>query len=120
MPGKQYNWVKIAGHINEIEFAKNDIAVAEVKGKRICIGRFSDLLFGFSYKCPHAGGIMADGYIDLSGNIVCPVHRYKFNIKNGRNVTGEGYYLKNWPIEIRKDGIFIGMEENSGIFGWLG
>jgi 3-phenylpropionate/trans-cinnamate dioxygenase ferredoxin subunit len=39
-------------------------------------------------------------------------------MQNGRNITGEGYYLKTYAIEQREEGIFIGIEE-SGLFGWL-
>jgi nitrite reductase/ring-hydroxylating ferredoxin subunit len=105
-----YTWHKLAEHINEIEFAGNNIGVAKVDGKKICIGRFHEQVFAFAYKCPHAGGIMADGYIDALGNVVCPLHRYKYDMKNGRNVTGEGYYLKHWPVEQREDGVYIGMD----------
>jgi len=112
------NFLKIAAHEDELEFASNQIAVIELKGKKICIGKYKDELFGFAYKCPHAGGIMADGYIDAIGNIVCPLHRYKFNIANGRNTSGEGYYLKHWKVERRSDGIYIEYE-SGGIFGWL-
>lgn len=101
------NWHKIAASENELAFAKNDIAVIEVNDKKLCVGRYNDQLFAFAYTCPHASGIMADGYIDVLGNIVCPVHRYKFNLQNGRNTSGEGYYLKRWPVEIREDGIYV-------------
>lgn len=113
MPDKKYTWYKIADHISEINFAENNIAVMEAKGKKICVARIANSLFAFAYKCPHAGGILADGYIDAVGNVVCPLHRYKYDLKNGRNVSGEGYYLKNWSIEIRTDGVFVGFEENS-------
>ena len=115
---KKYTWYKIAGHINEIEFAENNIAVAEIKDKKICIAKFKESYFAFAFQCPHAGGFLADGYIDAVGNIVCPIHRYKYDLKNGRNVNGEGYYLKNWPVEIREDGLYVGIEESSGLFGW--
>jgi nitrite reductase/ring-hydroxylating ferredoxin subunit len=105
-------WHKIASTIEEIAFAANNIALAEVKGKTICIGRFNDRLFAFAYRCPHAGGILSDGYINALGQVVCPIHRYKFDMTNGRNVTGEGYYLKNWPVECRDDGVFVGMEQS--------
>ena len=117
MTDKKYTWHKIADHINELGFADNNIAVAEVKGKKICIGRFKEGAFAFANKCPHAGGPMADGHIDALGNVVCPLHRYKFSLQNGRNVTGEGYYLKHWPVELREEGVFVGMEEGSGFWG---
>lgn len=115
MSSKSLTWHKISDSIDEIVFAPNNIAIAEANGKRICIGRFNDQLFAFALKCPHAGGIMADGYIDALGNVVCPLHRYKYDMKNGRNVSGEGYYLKNWPVETREDGVYVGMEK-SGLF----
>lgn len=112
-------WHKIADHINELNFSDNNIAVVEIKGKKICVGKFNDDTFAFAYKCPHAGGILADGYIDAVGNVVCPLHRYKFDMKNGRNSSGEGYYLKHWPVEIREDGVYVEMKEKKGLFGWL-
>jgi 3-phenylpropionate/trans-cinnamate dioxygenase ferredoxin subunit len=119
MTEKNYTWHKIADHINELDFADNNIAIVEVKGNKICVGKFNAGVFAFAYKCPHAGGVLADGYIDALGNIVCPLHRYKYSLQNGRNVSGEGYYLKHWPVELRDDGVYVGIEENRGLFGWF-
>ena len=83
-------WYKVADHINELDFADNNIAVTELKGKKICIARYQESVFAFAYKCPHAGGILA-----------------------------EGYYLKHWPVENREEGVYVGMQESSGFFGWL-
>ncbi|MBK8300453.1 MAG: Rieske 2Fe-2S domain-containing protein [Chitinophagaceae bacterium] len=113
---RKYTWHKIADHINELDFAANNIAVLELNGKKICVGKHQEAAFAFAYKCPHAGGILADGYIDALGNVVCPLHRYKYNMENGRNVSGEGYYLKHWPVELREEGVFVGMEESSGLW----
>ena len=112
MSEKKYNWYKIADTVAEIHFEANNIAVAEANGKKICLGKFNTQLFAFAFKCPHAGGIMADGFIDALGNVVCPLHRYKYDMKNGRNTSGEGYFLKNWPVEKREDGIYVGMAKD--------
>jgi nitrite reductase/ring-hydroxylating ferredoxin subunit len=109
---------KIAEHINELPFAENNIAVVEVNGKKICIGKYSDKLFAFAYKCPHAGGLLGYGHIDAQGNVVCPLHRYKYDISNGRNVTGEGYYLRHWSVIEKADGVYVDMEPSKGLFGW--
>ena len=119
MKDKKYTQHKIADHINELIFGDNNIAVAEVNGKKICIAKFKDAVFAVAYKCPHAGGIMADGYIDALGNLVCPVHRYKYSLQNGRNVSGEGYYLKHWPVILEDDGVFVEFEESGGLFDWF-
>lgn len=109
---KKITWHKLASDLNEINFASNGLAMVSIAGRQVCLSTAKQYLQACAAKCPHAGGIMADGYVDALGNIVCPVHRYKFNLQNGRNITGEGYYLKVYPVEVRPDGIYIGFEEN--------
>lgn len=113
---QKYEWHKIADSEVEIAIGENGIAVIEVKDKKICVTKFQEQWFGFAYKCPHAGGLLANGYIDIIGNIVCPVHRYKFSLKNGRNTSGEGYYMKTYDIDLRTDGVYVKLEYTS----WLG
>jgi nitrite reductase/ring-hydroxylating ferredoxin subunit len=111
MNEKKYQWLRIAENKNELFFADNNLLIVEVNNKKITIAKYNDQLFACSYLCPHASGILADGYIDALGNITCPVHRYKFNLQNGRNTSGEGYYLKTYPVKFTDEGIFIGFEE---------
>ncbi len=107
---KKNKWRKVAGHESEIVLNRNGIGIVEIDGKKICVAKLKDEWRAFAYNCPHAGGIMAEGYIDLSGNIVCPIHSYKFNLKNGRSKTPEGFFLKTYAAEWREDGFFIGFE----------
>jgi nitrite reductase/ring-hydroxylating ferredoxin subunit len=105
------HWIKIAESPDAIPFKENNLAEVDADGKTICVGRSGNDIYAFAQKCPHASGYLADGTIDNNGNITCPVHRYKFSMKNGRNVTGEGYYLKHWKVEVREDGVFVEMEK---------
>lgn len=114
--GANLQWFRIAGDADEISFGPQDIAVVQCNNKQLCVARYKDQLYAFAYLCPHASGIMANGYLDPLGNVVCPTHRYKFSIQNGRNVSGEGYHLKTYPVESRADGIYIGMQKTN----WLG
>ena len=118
MKEKKYKWHKLADDIHEINFSSNGMTELEVVGKTICIALKNDILHACTHKCPHAGGNLVDGYLDALGNIVCPLHPYKFNLNNGRNISGEGYHLKTFPIEIRKEGVFVGFEENI-LLNWL-
>jgi nitrite reductase/ring-hydroxylating ferredoxin subunit len=118
MNEKKYTWHKIADTIAELDFTKDNLLQTAVNGKEICVAQTKAGLKACASKCPHAGGILADGFIDAAGNIACPLHRYKFSLQNGRNTSGEGYYLKTFPVEIKEEGIFVGIEENS-FFSWL-
>ena len=37
-------------------------------------------------------------------------------MKNGRDINGEGYTLKTYPVELKPDGIYFGLEESGGFF----
>ncbi|RXK83569.1 Rieske (2Fe-2S) protein [Filimonas effusa] len=115
---KKINWHKLADAVADFSWQSNNMCVAEVAGKKLTLVLFQDAIFATAFKCPHASGVMADGFVDAAGNIVCPLHRYKFSLKNGRNTSGEGYYLKVYAVEQREDGIYVGIE-SSGLFGWL-
>lgn len=107
MTDEKYEWHRVA-EVGEQLVAKDEIRIISVGQKKLCLTLFNDRLYAFSSKCPHAGGQLADGYIDAHGNIVCPVHRYKYRLENGYNTSGEGYFLKTFPVEVREDGIYIG------------
>lgn len=115
---EKFTWIKVAESLAEVPFGANNLAEVMADEKKVCIGRYKEELFAFAPKCPHASGFFIDGFIDALGNVVCPLHRYKFCMKNGRNVSGEGYYLKHWPVEIKEDGVFVGLEAKSflGLF----
>ena len=115
---KKYTWHKLAESIAELQLPATGLLEVEVDGKKICIGLHNEALYGCAAKCPHAGGRMAEGYMDAIGNIVCPIHRYKFSLQQGRNVSGEGYFLKTYPVQQRPDGIFVGIEENN-LTNWV-
>jgi 3-phenylpropionate/trans-cinnamate dioxygenase ferredoxin subunit len=95
MNEKKYKWYKVADNENELIFAPNNLLEVEVAGKKVCLAKSSELR-ACAARCPHAGGIIADGHVTDAGIITCPLHRYKFSLANGRNVSGEGYYLKTY------------------------
>jgi nitrite reductase/ring-hydroxylating ferredoxin subunit len=100
-------WIKIADTIAELNLSAEGLTEIEVNGKKICLALHNATLYACTAKCPHAGGAMSAGYIDPLGNIVCPIHRYRFSLQNGRNTSGEGYFLKTCQLETRPDGIFV-------------
>ena len=104
------NWHKIADNISQINFNANGFAELDINGKTICLAKHDNQLFACTQKCPHAGALLADGHLDALGNLVCPLHKYKFNLKNGRNISGEGYHLKTFIVEQREDGVFVCLE----------
>lgn len=106
---KEYRWVKVAESLSALTFVENNLLGIEVEDKRICLVKTSSGLKACSSKCPHAGGNLIDGKLDAKENIVCCVHHYHFNLSNGRDTLGEGYFLKIYPTRIDETGVYVGL-----------
>lgn len=101
-------WHKIAETVAAIPWEENRMCIVEAGGKKITLGLVKEQVFAFAHQCPHAGGMMAGGYLNAACQVTCPLHGYRFDLKNGRNSSGEGYFLKTYPVEQRKEGVFVG------------
>ncbi len=110
--GKTYQWIKLAEEDTQLVQDRKVLSFS-VPGKDFCMTRVGEQYFAFARKCPHAGADMTEASLDPLGKIVCPLHRYKFDPKNGRNTSGEGYFLITYPVEHRSDGLYIGIPESS-------
>ena len=117
MSSRNVQWHLLAADPDLLSWNDRQIAETSINGKRICVARHEGKLHAFAATCPHAGGGFSNGWIDPLGNIVCPLHRYRFALANGRNTSGEGYYLKTYPLEQRPDGLSIGLQD-PGLVGW--
>lgn len=108
---KKYQWYKVAAGRWEVMQRGGPLVLeVNVAGRDICIFFSGENLFATTAKCPHAGGRLSGGFIDSNNNIVCPLHGYRFKLKNGVNCSGEGYHLKTFEIKENEEGIFVGIE----------
>ena len=88
------DWKFITDAPLSLNWAENNMVELEVEGKQFTLAKWKEGYLAFASKCPHASGRMSQGYINPLGQVVCPLHRYCFDMKNGRNTSGEGYFLK--------------------------
>ena len=102
-------WVKIADAASALVFNPENLCEIFVQGKRICVAKINEKLVAFSGICPHAGAHLVAGYIDARGQVVCPLHGFKFNLETGKQCFDEPYLLKIFTIKEEEEGIFIGI-----------
>lgn len=102
------NWVKVFGP----EILREPDFLSEVKanGKRLCLIKSQGKFHATQYYCPHAGASLAFGRCK-EGKLICPHHRYEYDIETGRGNPGQGDYITVYLTEIRDDGVFVGLPE---------
>jgi nitrite reductase/ring-hydroxylating ferredoxin subunit len=107
---RKYKWHKLA-EADEILVAEGFILKMSVPGKQFCITQNEGVFYAFQPKCPHAGADFEQGYLDEKNCLVCPLHRFRFDLVTGLNVSGEGFSLVRYPIEARETGFWVGIPE---------
>lgn len=107
---KKYYWHKIAESEAELFGRGGNLVQVRLHGKDLCLSRKGDQVYACHDRCPHAGGRLHKGWVDALGNIVCPLHQYRFNPERGNNTSGEGYFIKTFPVISNDKGVFVGFE----------
>lgn len=106
-------WLKLFENLNAAnEFLEEgNVRTMHIGKKKICLAHTPNGFFAVNDKCPHNGASLGQGKCTQGGVVICPVHRYGFDLKTGRSKSGLGSYVQPYPIEVRSDGVFIGFEE---------
>lgn len=84
-------------------------------GKKVCLIRNGGVFYATQVHCPHAGADLSYGWC-RDGKLICPYHRHEFDLETGSGAEGQGDYLETYPVEVRPDGVYIGLKER---WGWL-
>ena len=100
-------WQKVETQVPDTDFVMQVLAA----GKKLCLIRDENRLYAVQNTCPHAGGILSGGWCK-HGQIVCPIHRYSYNLENGRGAAGQGDAIRTYAVEQRADGIYVELAES--------
>lgn len=107
-----HQWIKIFN--SEAEMQNNMIPGKAqsmvVKGNKICLVRSDEGLFAISDRCPHNGASLSSGYCNEKNEIICPLHRYPFDLKTGRATSGLAMSVKTYPVKMDESGVYIGIK----------
>ena len=78
----------------------------EVLGLALAIVRAGEEIVALSGRCPHAGGSIGQGWVE-EGEIVCPLHRWRFRLSDGRCSTVRGENVHRFPAEVREGMVWV-------------
>jgi nitrite reductase/ring-hydroxylating ferredoxin subunit len=73
----------------------------------IAIVRIGEYFHSFQAFCPHRGASLIQGTINSSGEIICPLHQYRFDLETGQVKSGYCDDLAIFPNELTDNGLEI-------------
>ncbi|WP_026950596.1 Rieske (2Fe-2S) protein [Algoriphagus mannitolivorans] len=78
----------------------------------IGILRKGNSFFGFELFCPHRGASLLTAFTNSSGELICPLHEYRFDLKTGQVKSGSCRDLKTYSCKLTEHGLVISIPEN--------
>lgn len=109
-------WFKVFE--SDVLLQSDFVKAITVNGKKLCAVKSGDDVFVTQAYCPHAGAGLSGGWCK-NGKLICPFHRYEYDLQTGRGAPGQGDYIDIYPSEKREDGIYVGFQEKFNLLKLL-
>jgi nitrite reductase/ring-hydroxylating ferredoxin subunit len=85
------------------------IKKVKLSGKGIIIVGYQSNFYALGATCPHAGAELSGGWC-TEGKLICPFHRYSYDLKTGKGSPGQNDYVDSYAVEIRAGEVYVGIE----------
>jgi len=105
---KKLIWHKVLENITDLPEGRVMTVTAGHTG--IALTHFEGKISALSNKCPHQGGPLGEGSIE-NGMLRCPWHGWDYHPCTGKPPGGYDDGIPTYVVEVREDGIYIGIEE---------
>ncbi len=116
MPHEWYP-IEALSHADLYEPKQGQLHSVTVRNKLLCVAFHEGKWHAVDARCPHQRGPLAGGHVDDSGAIVCPWHRFAFDLHSGECRTG-GYFLESYEVKKERGELWVKLPKRRflGIF----
>jgi nitrite reductase/ring-hydroxylating ferredoxin subunit len=80
--------------------------VVQIGNRQIALIRDGNTIRGISGRCPHYAGPLAQGQV-RHGEIVCPWHRFRFDLATGRSKTNPALRAPVYEVRVAGDEVIV-------------
>ena len=102
-------WIRVFSSVEEAhQRLKENIPQLVVIGEvSICLVKRQNNFFAVENKCSHNGESLNKGTVNFLGEVICPWHGYRFNLKTGKESGERSRDLVTYPIQQNEKGLFV-------------
>ena len=101
----QSEWLPVDIQGLDPERPARPIYEIKLNNKRLCLAYHGSEWYAVDARCPHANGPLGGGTLS-DGAIVCPWHRFAFDLKTGQSDSG-GYYINTYPVKLKNQRLWV-------------
>ena len=86
--------------------------VVDLGALEVALFRLDGAVYATSNVCPHQGASLAEGEV-RGGTVICPWHRWCFNVKDGTSPLNPKLRISTYPVKQEGDQLFILVPEEA-------
>lgn len=75
----------------------------------ICLVMMEENFFAVQDACTHSRASLSNGWVNQLGEIICPWHNYRFELKSGTPCDSSCASLRTYPVKWNESGFYIGV-----------
>jgi len=106
-----YRFVKV---MKETELPVGKSAIVSAGEEEIALFNYKGEYYAITNKCPHRGAPLGEGRIE-EGIVICPNHEWRYELATGNNMQNPELKIKSYPVRIKNEYIYIGLEKEGEI-----
>ena len=106
-------WYRIFKSIQEAQqrVPPGSLQLVRIGKRRICLAHTTGGFRAFTDTCTHLRASLSQGKLNYLDEVICPWHEYRFDTDNGEECSGRSTALALYKIELREDGLYLGLTE---------
>ncbi len=81
------------------------IKLVQLDTSKVCVSRLGGQFYAFEQLCPHQKASLHQGFVTGLGEIVCPLHQYRFDLNTGQVQSGQCPDLKTFQTDLTLEGL---------------
>jgi nitrite reductase/ring-hydroxylating ferredoxin subunit len=104
-------WIRVFSSVEEAQqrLKENMPQLVVIEAVSICLVKRENNFFAIENKCSHQGDSLSKGRVNFLGEVICPWHGYRFDLKTGRESGERSRDLTIYPIKQNEEGFFIAL-----------
>lgn len=106
MPQSEWFPINEPGLVSNDAKPKRTLLRVKISSKTLCLVYHKDQWHALDAKCPHSGGPLDGGFVNDKNQIVCPWHRFGFDLITGTSDSG-GYFVNTYPMKVEGKQLWV-------------
>ena len=93
-------------------FPEGRVKKVRLDNLEIGVLRKGNSFHAFELFCPHRGASLLNAFTNSSGELICALHEYRFDLKTGQAKSGSCRDLILYTCRLTENGLLVEVPEN--------